>query len=179
MTDPSSPVYFNAILYPNRSLGRRAFLIVMAIVGGTSFVAGLIFYTMGAWPVAGFYGLDLLLIYIAFKMSYRQGRMREKITLTEETLEILRILPGGQEKRWTFQPAWVRVAMDDPPEHDSMLTIGSHGRTIIVGAFLAPEERLDLARALQAALDAHRKGVPPSPGPDYPPAESDNTSAME
>ena len=112
---------------------------------------------MGAWPVFGFFGLDVLLIYVAFKASYRSGRMHETLRLTENALTVERVGPGRRHRSWRFQPYWLRVEMDDPPEHESQLTLASHGRRLVVGAFLAPEERLEVARALGAALGRLRQ----------------------
>lgn len=145
-------VHFDAVLNPHRSLGPRGFLILMLAVGGVSFVAGVVFLLMGAWPVVGFFGLDVLLIYVAFKLNYRSGRLVEAVRLTDSQLHIRRILPNGRTREWSFEPYWVRVEMDDPPEHASQLTLRARGRGLTIGAFLTPEERLQLARALVEAL---------------------------
>jgi uncharacterized membrane protein len=152
-------VLFDAVLRPHRSLGPRGFLLLMAAFGALSFVAGIAFVSAGAWPVVGFFGLDILLVYVAFKASYRSGRMTETVRLTERALEVREVDPGGRERSWRFQPYWLRVEMDDPPEHDSQLTLRSHGRGLVIGAFLAPEERLDLANALRDALSQLRRGT--------------------
>jgi uncharacterized membrane protein len=145
-------VHFDAVLNPHRSLSPKGFLILMLALGGISFAAGVAFLAMGAWPVFGFFGLDVLLVYVAFKLNYRSGRLVEAVRLTDRQLCIRRIQPGGQTREWNFEPYWVRVEMDDPPEHASQLTLRSHGRSLTIGAFLAPEERLELARALADAL---------------------------
>jgi uncharacterized membrane protein len=72
---------------------------------------------------------------------------------------VQRVFPTGQTRRWVFQPYWVRVQMDDPPRPESRLTLSSHGRSLAIGSFLTPEERLDVARALSAALAASRRPV--------------------
>ena len=135
------PVYFNASLHPNRSLSPVGFWIVMALIGGVSFAAGV-----------AFFGLDVALVYCAFKASYRSGRLHEKIRLTDDVLEVQRVSPFGRVEVWRYQPYRVRVDIDDPPEHHSQLTLRSHGRSLTVGAFLAPAERLEVAEALRAAL---------------------------
>ena len=55
---PLDPKIFSALLTPHRSLGPTGFLILMACLGGLSFVSGIIFVSLGAWPVFGFFGLD-------------------------------------------------------------------------------------------------------------------------
>ena len=51
----------------------------MGLIGLVSFAAGAMFFVVGAWPVVGFLGLDLLLIYLAFRASYRSGRAYETL----------------------------------------------------------------------------------------------------
>ncbi len=150
------PILFDALLTPHRSLAPRGFVILMGFITVVSFSAGLVFFLVGAWPVVGFLGLDVALIYLAFRINYRDARRHEILRLTRRRLVVERRDPWGAVKRWNFQPAWLQVLMDDPPAHDSQLTLRSHGRALAVGSFLAPEERLDLAKALRRALDQAR-----------------------
>ncbi len=98
--------------------------------------------------------------------------------LCERALTVERILADGRRQSWRFEPYWLRVAMDDPPRPESELTLSSHGRSLAIGAFLTPAERLGLARALEAALRIRRRALEPGePGPlGAQPAAS--TSAM-
>lgn len=148
----SGPVIFDAVLMPHRSLSPRAFVILMSVVCGVSFVAGLAFFLMGAWPVVGFFGLDVVLIYLAFKANFRAARLYETVTVTPDELLVERVSPRGDAQRWRFQPAWLKVMMDDPPKHESQVTLRSHGRKLVIGSFLTPDERLDFAKALKQAL---------------------------
>lgn len=152
-------VLFDAVLTPHRSLSPRGFLALMLAIGGVSFAAGMVFFLVGAWPVVGFLGVDVLLIYLAFKLSYRSARGYESLHLTREGLTVRSVDPRGRERCWRFQPAWLQVEMDDPPRHESRLELRSHGRTLAIGGFLTPGERLDLARALREALERAR-GAP-------------------
>lgn len=148
---------FDAILAPHRSLGPRGFLIVMIGVSAISFTAGIVFLLKGAWPIFGFFGLDVLLVYLAFRASYRSARLYETVRLTGDTLEVRRMTPSGRQTEWRFQPNWLRVEMDDPPEHDSELVLTSHGQRVAIGAFLTAEERLDFAKSLRDALADWRR----------------------
>jgi uncharacterized membrane protein len=152
---PSRPL-FDAVLYPNQSLGQTGFVVLMAAIVLVSVTIGAGFVMVGAWPVTGFLGLDVLLLYLAFRWSFRQNRRAEFIRLDEEGLTIRRVEPGGRRREWCLQPYWVRVVMDDPPRHDSQLLLVSHGQRLVIGSFLTPGERLDLAQALRAALRRHR-----------------------
>ncbi len=154
---PECGVVFDAILHPHRSLTRHGFLLLMAVVTAASLTLGTIFFLAGAWPILGFCGLDVLVVYLAFRRNFRDGLIYETVRLTAEELRVEKGDVSGPQRVWTFQPTWLRVAMDDPPEHESQVVLSSHGRSVIVGAFLSPAERLDFAQALRAELDALRR----------------------
>jgi uncharacterized membrane protein len=145
-------VLFDAVLHPHRSLSPLGFWILMAAVAGLSFAAGIAFLLMGAWPIFGFFGLDVALLYIAFRLNYRSGRLVETVRLTDRQLTVRRLHPGGKVQDWRFEPYWVRVEIDLPPQPDSPLTLASHGRQLTIGSFLTAEERADFARSLSDAL---------------------------
>lgn len=152
----SDAAAFEAVLSPNQSLSRNGFIGVMLAVSSVSGAMAAGFWLAGAWPVAGFLGLDVLLVYAAFRACRRAGRRRELIRLDRNGLHVRRVEPGGDASDWRFEPYWVRVHMDDPPRRDSHLTLAERGRRLVIGLFLTPEERLDLARALEAALRRYR-----------------------
>ncbi|CAN0204076.1 unnamed protein product [Discosporangium mesarthrocarpum] len=143
---------FDAILQPNTSLQPKGFMLLMVAIASVSFVAGMIFMLAGAWPVMGFFGLDVALIYLAFRTNYRWARMYETVRLTSDSLVVERVSPSGKVQRWRFQPYWLRVNIDQPGSHDSQLVLSSHGKRLRIGAFLAPDERVELAGALKDAL---------------------------
>lgn len=155
--DPAAPVLFDAILHPHRSLSRRGFAILMAVVAAICLTLGGAFYLIGAWPVFGLFGLDVAILYWAFRVNYRSARRYEKVQLTSDRLVVERGSPSGSLDSWSFQPYWLNVAIDDPPQHHSQLTLSSHGRTLVVGSFLSPDERLDFANALRDALARARQ----------------------
>lgn len=143
---------FDAELTPHRSLSPRGFLLLMTGICAISFAGGLAFYLAGAWPVIGFLGADVLLIYLAFKINYHRGRLVERLHLTRDKLTVSRIWPGGKQRSWDFQPTWLKVELDDPPRPESPLILRSHGRSLAVGGFLTKEERAEVATALRRAL---------------------------
>ena len=149
-------VYLDASLHPHRSLGPAGFALIMGSVALGGFVLGVAFFLAGAWPVAGFAGLEILLLFIAFKLNYRAGRVSEHLRLTDEGLEVVRIAASGKRSRVLLEPGWLQVRMDDPPEHHSQLVVSTGGKGLIVGAFLTPGERLEVAKALKAAIHRYR-----------------------
>jgi uncharacterized membrane protein len=147
---------FEAVLYPNEPVGRTGFIVLTAALSSVGLGLGVGFVLAGAWPVSGFLGLDLVLLYLAFRHARRAGRRRELIRLDGEGLRVRRIEPDGASAEWRFEPYWVRVHMDDPPRRDSRLTLASHGKRLVIGLFLTPQERLELARSLERALRRYR-----------------------
>src|SRR2546430_6957752 len=95
--DPGQPEpeLFSALLTPHRSLNRTGFLVLMAFLCAISFAAGLAFLLMGAWPVLGFFGLDVLAVYWAFRISFRNAKAREEITVTPSELRVRRVKRRG------------------------------------------------------------------------------------
>jgi uncharacterized membrane protein len=156
----ASPVFFDAVLHPHRSLPPRGFLVLMLLLGAVSFAAGVSFVLIGAWPVFGYFGLDVLLIYLAFRASYRSARLHECVRLTEDALTVERVSQYGERRRWQFQPFWLRVVLEEH-EETNRLVLASHGRELVVGGFLAPQERRSLAAALKDALTRWRQHINP------------------
>jgi uncharacterized membrane protein len=148
----SDAVLFDARLSPHASLPRAGFAVLMAVLCAISFAAGIAFVSIGAWPVFGFFGLDIALVYVAFRINYRRAQRYETVQLTPHRLAVERVSPQGRVERFEFQPYWLRVLMDDPPRHESRLILRSHGKSLAIGAFLSPAERLEVANALNAAL---------------------------
>jgi uncharacterized membrane protein len=157
---PAVPVGFDAVLYPNRSLGSAGFHLLMAAIVLVSVAIGAAFMLAGAWPVSGFLGLDVVLLYLAFRWNYREARRAEFIRLDHDGLTVRRIGPDGRTREWRLEPYWVRVAIDDPPRPDSQLVLSACGHHLAIGAFLTLPERLELAAALRTALHNHRTDDP-------------------
>jgi uncharacterized membrane protein len=154
---------FNALLTPHRSLSPHGFLVLMLAIGSVSFGTGIVFLLSGAWPVLAFCGLDVLLVYIAFKLNYRAARLHETVHLTPEQLVVKRIHPTGQEEIWQFNPYWVRLVVEEADEtNHAELILRSHGRELVFGRFLSNEEKVDFAQALSDALTATRAAVRPA-----------------
>lgn len=153
---PQAETSFAAILTPHRSLGPKGFAVLMSAVCMVSFGTGLLFYLIGAWPVVGFMGLDVALIYIAFKLNYRAARLYETVDLTPNTLTVTRVQPSGKVESWSFNPYWVRLRLEDRIGRSSELSIASHGKRLVFATFLTDPEREDFAQALSAAISANK-----------------------
>ena len=121
-----------------------------------SFGTGLFFYLLGAWPVMGFMGLDVALVYIAFRLNFRALRLYERVDLTENTLTVTRVAPSGKSQVWSFNPYWARLSLEPRIGRSSELSIASHGKRLVFASFLTDDERKDFASALSSALSTAR-----------------------
>ena len=157
--DAPEPILFSALLRPHRSLNRTGFLLVMAFLTVISFGAGVAFLLMGAWPVFGFFGLDVLAVYWAFKINFRRARASEEIAVTPSELRLRKVSHRGQTVEWMLNPLWVRLDKVASEEFGiEKLYLVSQGRRLSIGSFLSPDEKANFAKALLAALQAARRG---------------------
>src|SRR5262245_18406045 len=155
----AEPEPFRALLTPHRSLGPKGFLALMIALGAISFVTGMLFLAVGAWPVLGFLGLDVLLVYVAFRLNYRSGRRYETLELTPSRFVLTRVHPSGRREQHECNPYWARVHLREWPDGRTALSVISRGTELAFGSFLTDDERRDLAAALREALLATRGGV--------------------
>jgi uncharacterized membrane protein len=135
------------------------FLILMGSIGGVSFAAGIMFLMMGAWPVFGFFGLDVLLIYWAFRLNYRRARAYEEVMVTPSELRVRKVSHLGQVDEWSLNPLWVRLDRDTHEEFGiERLFLVSRGRRLPIAGFLSPPEKESFAAALGAAIGEAKRG---------------------
>ncbi|MHC2688760.1 putative membrane protein [Bradyrhizobium liaoningense] len=143
------PQIFSALLTPHRSLNRTGFLAVMLFLSVVSFVTGLAFLMMGAWPVFGFFGLDVLVIWWAFKVNFRAARASEEIVVTPSELRVRRVSHRGQVAEWTFNPLWVRLDQEIDEEYGiEHLYLISRGRRLLIAGFSRTSRKGKLLQCL-------------------------------
>ena len=124
-----------------------------------SFVTGMVFFIAGAWPVMGFFGLDVLLVYWAFRANYRGARAYEEVTITPSELTVRKVSHHGRVREWTLNPLWVRLHRDVHAEFGiERLFLVSRGRKLPIAGFLGPQEKASFAHALTTALGEAKRG---------------------
>ena len=145
--------FFRALLKPHRSLGRTGFLALMSALGFGWLVTSIIFLVHGAWPVFGFCGLDMLGIYVAFRLNYRAARAREEVTLSRTLLDIRKIAPSGKSEAHSFNPFWTRFSVSRHSEIGiTQMSVTSRNETEAIGSFLNPDDPESFANAFSRAL---------------------------
>jgi uncharacterized membrane protein len=153
------PTIFSATITPHRSLGNVGFLVLMIVFGAVSFFAGIAFLMMGAWPVFGFFGLDVLIIYLAFRINYRHAAAYEEIKVTASALTVRKVSHRGKVSEWLLNPLWVKLDKESTEEFGmARLFLVTRGRQLTVASYLGPDERADFAVKLGNALAEAKRG---------------------
>ena len=147
---------------PHRSLPSRNFHLLMGLLGLISLAVGVGFVALGAWPVIGFFGLDVGLVYVAFRLNYRTARQRETIRLADDVFSVERVSVRGEHRNWRFQSFWVKVILEERPDTSNRLLVASHGRSLVIGDFVPPPARRELAVTLRDALTRWRESLNPT-----------------
>src|SRR6267154_5167816 len=130
----AQPELFSALLTPHRSLNSTGFLVLMGFLSAISFAAGLAFLLMGAWPVLGFFGLDALAIYWAFRINFRDAKASEEISMTLSELRLRRVSLRGHVVEFVLNPLWVRLDQKIDAEFGvERLYLVSKGRRVSIG----------------------------------------------
>jgi uncharacterized membrane protein len=150
---------FSALLTPQQALSRNGFRALMGCLCAVSGAVGIGFSLVGAWPVFGFLGLDVLAIYLAFRIYFSRARASEEIRVTASELRLRRISHRGHVVEWVQNPLWVRLEQIAHAEFGiERLYLVSRGRRVAIAGFLGADEKAGFARALSAALEAARRG---------------------
>ena len=143
-------VHFSTLLRPYRSLSPVGFKWLIRAVIAANLLIGLPMYLLGAWPVAGFAGIDVALLWWLFNRNYLDARRSETVRLTDRELVVERIAPDGEREEHRLDAYWLKVELGE------RLAVTSRGNRVVIGRFLAPDERRRVADDLKAALAALR-----------------------
>ena len=147
ITSGPGMVHFATSLSPYRSLPPDAFKWVIGGAIAANLVIGLPMLLLGAWPVMGFMGLDIWLLWWLFNRSYLDARRSETLVLTDSELLVDRVAPDGEREEHRLDAYWLRLEVTE-----ERLVAISKGNRLVIGRFLSPEARLDLGERLKAAL---------------------------
>jgi uncharacterized membrane protein len=173
---------FEAVIVPHRSLSRRGRRILLGAIAAMCAINATVFTHIGAWPVGGFTGIELLLASVMLSINVRAARATETLNLSEAGLRIRRTDIRGATSERMLPPGWLRVVLQERPGRVPALWLVSHGRHEEVARVLGETEKRDLAAALEAALHRWRHPLFDNPqlaGPDPPPPDAPHASGVE
>jgi len=155
-------LFFERVLSPHRSLPPRRLHLLMLALGLISLAVSIGFVSIGAWPVIGFFGLDVALVYVAFRLNYRSARCSETIRLAGDAFTVERVSVQGERRMWRFQPFWLRVILEERNDESNRLLVASHGRSLVIGDFVTPAARRELAALICEGLRRWRDSLNPA-----------------
>lgn len=141
--------YATLLVWPPRRLSRRGLWVLMAGLAAAALAVAWLSARQGNVFAPVFALLEAVAVGGALTWAWRKGNHGERITVGADALEVM----AWPERRCRarYQSYWVRVRLRQDAGRQRLL-LQSHGRETEVGAFLADEERLELARDLRAAL---------------------------
>jgi uncharacterized membrane protein len=157
--DPWNTQLFAARLRPHRSLSQQNFRVLLMVFCGACFVTSLPFVLLGAWPVAGFMGLDALVFWLAFRANFRAARAYEDVSLTPLELTVAKVSSKGERSEWRWSPLWVRLIRQEDEDYGvQRIALVSREREVEIGGFLGPDAKAEFAAGLSRALAEARQG---------------------
>tara|TARA_A100001037_G_scaffold299826_1_gene326242 strand:- start:1882 stop:2409 length:528 start_codon:yes stop_codon:yes gene_type:complete len=148
----TGPLLFGAVLTPNQSLKKPAAKVLLGTAGVIFFLGSTIFSLAGAWPISGFFCIEFIVLYLAFRACSKKLQRKEIISLRPHNLTIERITANGTKSSWHFQPYWLRITLRNQNSNQGQLVFSSGGQSVQVGSFLSKNDQISLAAALQEAL---------------------------
>jgi uncharacterized membrane protein len=150
---------FAARITPQRSLSPRGTALVLLFVALVSFCVSVPFVVLGAWPIAGFFGLDVLLVWLAFKIHQNDAKAYEEVELTAIRLTLRDVPARGPTRLMEFNPDWTRLKRDVHAEFGvERLSVEEGRRRVEIARHLGRSEKAEFAEALQAGLNKARRG---------------------
>lgn len=154
----SNQLIFAARLTPYRSLEPEGFKWLMTTIGIICLTVGLVFYSLGLWPVLGFMGLDFLIIYWAFKANYRSAKAYEDVEVSRQHVLLRKVTEKGRETKFEFPQFGTRFKVD---RHEKIgitkMRLANRNREVELGYFLNPLDRETFARAFSGALSQAKR----------------------
>ncbi len=144
--------FLDITVLPYRSLSKKGFKYLMFIVSFIFFSVGVFFWYIGAWPVFGFLGLDVALLYYAFKINYKSGEIFETIKIIRKNFLITRNFPSGKQQVWRLEPYWTKVEISNPARNQHNLIVKSRDKVVLLGSFLNYSDKKKLLSKIESAL---------------------------
>ena len=140
------------LIQPNRSLTSCQLALCCAGVCSAIVAVAVYFSLQGAWLIAPFAGLEILVVVSVVCWHCRWSRQKQSIRIAEKT--VCAETPATADEPVHFPRGWLRVELIEPAcrWHPKRLVIGAHGRYLEIGAFLEESEREKLASSLRSAV---------------------------
>jgi len=149
-------LHLDTVIAPTRSLPLRGLALVLGLVLGLDLLVGVAFVALGAALILLFLAAGLLGLGLAFWVSYRQARARERVRITADHVMVTREHGRLTRTVWTSPTAFTRVSLEKDGRDGSEVRLAISGRRLTIGSSLGPKERKGLAESVEAAIRAAR-----------------------
>tara|TARA_A100001011_G_C14213535_1_gene800980 strand:- start:486 stop:983 length:498 start_codon:yes stop_codon:yes gene_type:complete len=147
-----APLLLNMTLWPNRSLDKKTFVLLMVVTFGAMMIPIVPFVgTKTILIVLPFSIITILLLFFSIILNYQHGKLYENIKIWPGLIEVKRYERDGTRKEWRANPYWTKINLYEESEKiQNYLTLSGSGREVEVGAFLAPTERLEIKKKIES-----------------------------
>lgn len=145
-------LHMDAVLTPTRSLSRTGLYVLLGVLALFNSLVAVLFLVMGAWPAPIFLGVDFLAVLLAFHLSYRQARRRERVQVSADEVRVVHEVGAQKRTVWRSPTAFTRVEVEAKGEPELRVTLALSRRRLVVAGQVSPQERADFADALEAAI---------------------------
>src|SRR6185312_444024 len=152
----SAQLHMDAVLTPTRSLSRTGRYVVLGVLALFNLLLAILFLVMGAWPAPVFLGIDFMAVLLAFHLSYRQARRRERVQVSADEVKVVHEVGAQKRTVWRSPTAFTRVLIEAKGQPEVRVTLALSRRRIMVAGQVSPQERTDFADALEAAIRSAR-----------------------
>lgn len=149
-------LHMDAVLTPTRSLPKAGLLVVLGVLGAFNILVAAMFLAIGAKPIPIFLGLDFLALLLAFHLSYRQARRRERVQVSADEIRVTHEIGPQTRTVWRSPTAFTRVEVADRGQPEVSVALRLSRRRLVVAGQVSPQERTDFAVALEAAIKSAR-----------------------
>ena len=152
--ESDEPSFLRMRLFPNRSLDTYGTKVVSGIIA-CGFLLPIIPF-IGS-PIGTtltiFSGLSFYLFLTLLQKNFQEGHTFEEILISKNKIIVIHKERNKEQKIWEGNPYWTRVEVDiRNAKLKNYLTLAGKGRHIELGAFLSPDERIELRDKIQNAL---------------------------
>lgn len=103
---------------------------------------------LGAWPILPFAGIEMVVLYLAFRYLDRHAADYERVMIRGDVV-VVEIGDAGVITRFELNRCWAQVVCEGK---GARIALRSHGREIALGRHLADEQRKEMARDLAREL---------------------------
>jgi len=149
-------LHMDAVLTPTRSLPKVGLYVLIGVLAAFNVLVAVMMLAIGAKPIPIFLGFDFLAVLLAFHLSYRQARRRERVQVSADEIRVVHEIGAQKRTVWRSPTAFTRVEVQARGEPEVSVALLLSRRRLVVAGQISPQERTDFADALEAAIKSAR-----------------------